>query len=77
MTRNQAEKIASRIVKLAESTAPADAKATWTAVEIEITADDARAIDENGGLIVGCMPMGYRLAGARGSTNVTVRRAPR
>lgn len=74
MTRNQAAKIADRIVKLANMAVPAEERRTWTSVTIEVTQNDRDALDENGGLIVGCLPLGWRLTGPKGTTAVTVLR---
>lgn len=72
MTRNQAAKIADRIVKLVNAAVPADERRSWTSVTVEVTQNDRDALDENGGLIVGCLPLGWRLAGPKGTTAVTV-----
>ena len=72
MTRKQAEKIAERIVAAAHKAAPMGVR--WTQQEIEVTREDRDALDEHGGLIVGCLPLGFRLGGVIGSNFVIVHR---
>lgn len=72
MTRKQAEKVADEIVKLARAS---QSDPAWTRAEFRIS-DELRAkIDEDGPLIVGVMPIGWRLAGIRGLETLCVVRS--
>lgn len=63
MTRKQAEQIARRITDAAAKAAPVGVY--WTSQEVTLSESDTNAIvgnhAENGALIVGCLPIGWRL----------------
>ncbi len=71
MTRKQAEKVAGEIVKLARASVT---DLHWTHTEFQITPELREKIDSDPGLVVGVMPMGWRLGGFRGHETLVVLR---
>lgn len=71
MTRKQSQKVADRIVALVRK-ATIGKDGIWTEVEVRLSDDDVRAIDTDGSMIVGCLPMGWGLSGRRGLETVTI-----
>jgi hypothetical protein len=74
MTRKQAMKIADQLVRLTRAAIPPSERETWITQRIKVTPAVCDAIDNFGGLIVGCLPLGWRIVGAKGTTTVTIRR---
>lgn len=74
MTRKQAEKVAAEIVALAKGAGNAIGDPSWTLITFAISDRLCASIDENIGLVVGCLPMGWRLTGERFANSLTVAR---
>lgn len=76
MNRKTAQAVADNIVATARSRVAPEERKTWTAVySVPLSAKDMKHLEESPGMVVGCMPLGWSLAGIDPySLTVTVRR---